>query len=223
WEIWNEPNGHFWAPKPDAQQYSALAVATCKAVREADPQATIIGPASSGFPWEFLEVFLKSGVLEFLDAVSVHPYRDRSKPPETAVADYERLRNLIAKYAPAQRKIPILSGEWGYSSHTKGVSLETQSAFAARQQLNNLLADVPLSIWYDWKNDGPDAAENEHNFGTVFQDLKPKPAYQAIQTLTRQLSGQHVARRLKLASEKDYAVLFAAADGNQKLAAWTLG
>ena len=224
WEIWNEPNGSFWAPKPDAQQYTALALATAKAVRESDPQATIIGPASSGFPWEFLETFLKSGVLEYLDAVSVHPYRRREQPPETAAADYERLRKLIERYAPSARKasIPILSGEWGYSSHTKGVSLATQGAFAARQQLSNLLNNVPLSIWYDWQNDGADPNENEHNFGTVLPDLQPKPAYLAIQTLTRQLAGYRVTRRLLLASDQDYVLLCSNASGSQKLAAWTL-
>jgi polysaccharide biosynthesis protein PslG len=134
WEIWNEPNGHFWAPKPDAQQYSALAIAAAKAIREAEPQATIVGPASSGFPWEYLETFLKSGVLEYLDAVSVHPYRNPKQPPETAAVDYKKLRELIARYAPAGKtNLPILSGEWGYSTHRKGVSLETQANFAARQ------------------------------------------------------------------------------------------
>ena len=133
WEIWNEPNGNFWSPKPDAQQYTALALATARAIREADPQATIIGPASSGFPWEFLETFLKSGVLEDLDAVSVHPYREPNRPPETAAADYQKLRTLIARYAPPARqdRIPILSGEWGYSTWKRGVTLETQAAFAA--------------------------------------------------------------------------------------------
>ena len=92
WEIWNEPNIQFWQPEPDAQQYAALALATCKAVREADPKATIVAPATSGFPWEFLETFFKSGVLEHLDAVSVHPYREYSKSPETAAADYAKLR-----------------------------------------------------------------------------------------------------------------------------------
>ena len=177
WEIWNEPNIQFWQPKPDVQQYTALALATCKAIREADPQATIIGPATSGFPWEFLETVFKSGALEFLDGVSVHPYRNPSKPPETAEADYVKLRELIDRYAPAAKKgrLPILSGEWGYSSNTKGVSLETQAAFAARQQLANLMNGIPLSIWYDWKNDGDDPKEGEHNFGTVQPDLKPKP------------------------------------------------
>ncbi len=225
WEIWNEPNGNFWSPKPDVQQYTTLALATCKAVREADTKAAIIGPATAGFPWEFLETFLKSGALEYLDAVSVHPYRDPRNPPETASGDYPRLRGLIARYAPQSRKdiIPILSGEWGYSTHSRGVSLETQAAFIARQQLSNLFNDVPLSIWYDWKNDGPDPNENEHNFGTVMPDLKPKPAYEATQTLTRQLSGYRIARRTALGSEKDYALVCTNGTGAQKLAAWTLG
>ena len=225
WEIWNEPNGNFWSPKPDAQQYSRLALATCKAIRESDPQATIIGPASAGFPWDFLETFLKSGVLEYLDAVSVHPYRDAHSPPETAAGDYQRLRQIIARYAPQSRKaeMPILSGEWGYSTHAGGVPLETQAAFAVRQQLSNLLNGVPLSIWYDWKNDGPDANENEHNFGTVLPDLKPKPAYVAIQTLTRQLSDYRIGRRIAQASEKDYVLLCTNKAGLQKVVAWTLG
>ena len=225
WEIWNEPNGNFWSPKPDAQQYATLALAAAKAIREAEPQAAIIGPASSGFPWEFLETFLKSGMLEYLDAVSVHPYRNPQRPPETAAPDYEKLRALIARYTPAPKpgRIPILSGEWGYSTWKRGVTLETQAAFAARQQLVNLLNGVLLSIWYDWKNDGPDPNENEHNFGTVLPDLTPKPAYAAIQTLTRQLSGYRVARRLALPSDKDYVLLCQNAAGEQKLAAWTLG
>jgi len=223
WELWNEPNIDFWSPKPNVQQYSALALAACKAIRATEPTATIIGPASSGFPWEFLETFLKSGVLDYVDAVSVHPYRSPSKPPETAAADYDRLRQLIKHYAPAARQeIPILSGEWGYSSWNRGVSLETQATFAARQQLSNLLNGVPLSIWYDWKNDGTDPNENEHNFGTVLPDLKPKPAYAAIQTLTQQLSGYHILKRIPLPNEKDYAVPFANSDGKQKLVAWTV-
>ena len=132
---------------------------------------------------------------------------------------------MIERYAPTSKKdrIPVLSGEWGYSTHKGGVSLETQAAFAARQQLSNLLNGVPLSIWYDWKNDGPDPNENEHNFGTVLPDLKPKPAYMAIQTLTRELSGYRIARRISLPGDKDYALLCTSQAGGQKLAAWTLG
>jgi polysaccharide biosynthesis protein PslG len=225
WEIWNEPNINFWKPKPDGLQYTSLALATCKAVREADPQATLIAPASSGFPWGFFEALFKSGILEYLDAVSVHPYREYKHGPETAAADYSRLRELIDRHAPAEKKgkIPILSGEWGYATHRKGVSLETQAAFAARQQLVNLLEGVPLSIWYDWKNDGTDPNDPEHNFGIVLPELQPKPSYRAIQTLTRELAGCRIRKRIVLANDQDYVLVCADGGGKQRLAAWTSG
>ena len=225
WEIWNEPNINFWQPKPDVQQYTTLALATLKAVRDADSQATIVGPASSELPWPFLESFFQSGALEFLDAVSVHPYRGINRPPETATPDFQKLRALIDANAPPARKgaIPILSGEWGYSSNTKGVSTATQAAFIARQQLSNLFNGVPISIWYDWKNDGNDPKENEHNFGTVMPDLVPKPAYTAIKTLTHELSGFGIASRHHVASTNDFVLILTNAVGDTKLAAWTLG
>jgi polysaccharide biosynthesis protein PslG len=225
WEIWNEPNIGFWKPRPDVQQYLALARAACRAMRLVDPNATIVAPATSEFPWPFLEEFCRSGILEQIDAVSVHPYRDYRKGPETAAADYLRLRDLIGRYATtgAKRQLPILSGEWGYASHTKGVSEETQAAFLARQQLANLLAGVPVSIWYDWKNDGKNPAEREENFGTVTESLQPKPAYVAVQTLTRELGTGRIERRLAAGSDEDFLLLFLGAKGEHKLAAWTIG
>lgn len=225
WEIWNEPNISFWKPRPDVQQYTALALATAKAVRAADPKATLIGPATSEVPAKFLEEFFAAGALAHLDAVSVHPYRSYKKGPETALEDYAKLRALIEKHAatPAQKALPIISGEWGYSTFTnKGVSLETQAAFIARQQLANLYAGVPISIWYDWKNDGPDLAEREHNFGTVTTDLQPKPAYTALQTLTRELSGYRIEKRLATGNTNDWVLLLSRGPA-RKLAAWTTG
>jgi hypothetical protein len=225
WEIWNEPNISFWKPKPDVQQYTTLALAAAKAVRAADPNATIIGPATSEVPVKFIEEFFAAGALAHLDAVSVHPYRSYRKGPETAVEDYGKLRALIEKHAPtpAKRKLPIISGEWGYSTSTnKGVSLETQAAFLARQQLANLHAGVPISIWYDWKNDGTDLAEREHNFGTVTHDLKPKPAYVALQTLTRELADYRIEKRLATGNTNDFVLLLSKGP-ERKLAAWTTG
>lgn len=224
WEIWNEPNIHFWSPKPDVAQYTALALATSKAVRQADPGSTLIGPATSGFPWDFLEGCFKAGLLQYWDAVSVHPYRDYKQSPETAAKDYKRLRELIDRYAPSGKaNLPILSGEWGYASHEKGVSFLTQAAFAARQQMANVMQGVPVSIWYDWKNDGPDRSEREHNFGTVTTSLEPKPAYLYIQNLTRELAGFRYSRRLPLGGEQDYVLVWQNTTGDTKLALWTSG
>ena len=61
WEIWNEPNIRFWKPKSDVTEYTALALATANAVRQADPAATIIGPAISEAPVKFLDEFFAAG------------------------------------------------------------------------------------------------------------------------------------------------------------------
>jgi hypothetical protein len=224
WEIYNEPNGQFWRPKPDAAEYTALALATGNALKEAEPNATLVAPALSAFDWKYFETFLSSGVLQYLDAVSVHPYRAPNKPPETAARGFKQLREMIDKYAPESKrgKIPVLSGEWGYASNRKGVSMETQAVFAVRQQLFNLANGVPLSIWYDWKNDGTDPDDGEQNFGLVYPDLSPKPAYSAVRDMTRALNGFQFKERLADYDAKDYVLLFTKPDGEQKIAAWSL-
>jgi len=223
WEIWNEPNIFFWRPHPNVEDYIRLARSTCRAIRQADPRATIVAPAISGFDPPFMERFLASGILAELDGVSVHPYRHR-RPPETAEAEYRRLREQIERHAPPERRgrIPIVSSEWGYSTDGRDVSLETQAAYLARQQLFNLWMGVPLSIWYDWKNDGPDPHEREHNFGTVYPDLAPKPSYHAVKTLTRELSGYAAAERLRVPRSEDWVLVLTNQVGETKLAAWTL-
>lgn len=225
WEIWNEPNIFFWQPKPDSQQYATLALAAARAVRAADPGGLVVGPATSEVPTKFIEDCFGAGLLEVFDAITVHPYRDYRKPPETASEDYAKLRALIGRYAKtlAKKNTPILSGEWGYATHARGLSLETQAAFIVRQQLANLLAEVPISIWYDWKNDGPDPDEREHNFGTVTSDLTPKPAYTAVKTLTTELAGHRIERRIDSGNQEDYLLLMRDAGGSRKLAVWTTG
>ncbi len=218
WEIYNEPNIFFWRPKPNAEKYTALACATAKAIRQADKSATIIGPASSGIPLDFIETLFKSGILQYMDAVSVHPYR--GDPPETAAADYQKLRELIDRYA--QKKLPILSGEWGFSSAKGQFSVQTQADYAVRQQLSNLLDGIPLSIWYDWKNDGPKEEEGEHNFGTVTSDLQPKPAYLALQKMMRELNGYRLAERIKTENDRDFVLQFKKGFHRKKLAYWTM-
>lgn len=220
YELWNEPNiPNFWKPAPDPAAYVALMRPAAAAVRAADPRAVLVGPASSTIDLSFLEAIFKGGYLDLVDGVSVHPYR--SGPPETAVPEYGRLRALIARYAAPGRRVPVLSGEWGYSS--TNVSEEVQANYLARQWLVNAWQDIRLSIWYDWKNDGPDPKEPEHRFGTLTQDLQPKPAFTAARELIAALSGYRCVKRLATTDpEHNFALLFSTPDGKQqKVAAWT--
>lgn len=220
WEIWNEPNlDHFWSPQADVQRYGTLLLQTVAAIRRADPTALIVAPATSGFDLPFLTALGDMGAFTKLDAVTVHPYG--IEIPEGVGPYYVALATLLHRYSPAW-KIPVLSGEWGYSSVRGGISEEQQAQNLTRQWLVNLLYDVNLSIWYDWRNDGIDPTDIEQNFGTVHHDFTPKPAYRAARTLLTTLDGYRFMRRIPLDSPDDYLLLFGK-DGQAAMALWTTG
>jgi hypothetical protein len=225
WEMYNEPNG-FWRPKPEVQQYIKLALATGKTVKAAQPDELFIGPALSGTDAKWLEPCFKSGLLEYWDAVSVHPYGKSF--PEHRVATYQNVRALIDKYKPAGKTIPMLAGEWGYSDIWPNMGKDNQGKFLAREFLFNISENIPLTIWYDWHDDGTKPGDQEHHFGTVENAYHagrdpvydPKPAYLAAKTLTHELAGTAFTKRLKLDRDDDFVLQFA--DGNQaRFAAWS--
>ncbi len=243
WEVYNEPNiKTFWPPASNADEYIALALTVGRAFRSEIPDEKLIGPATSGIDFPFLEACFKAGLLECWSAVSVHPYRQTD--PETVANDYCRLREMIARYrTPTGRgsdgvsptnlslsntDIPIISGEWGYSSVWRGMSEEKQGVMMAREMLTNLANGIPVSIWYDWRDDGADPNEAEHHFGTVrnaFQDgrdqaFEPKPAYLAAKTVSQFSNGYAYQRRLPVGGDIDFVLVFA--KGNElRIAAWT--
>jgi hypothetical protein len=224
WEIWNEPNiKQFWSPQPGVDDYCKLVEAAAQAIKKADPDAFVVAPATSTIPFDWLESCFKKGLLNWIDALTVHPYRPQS--PETVIKDYARLRELIARYAPQGKKIPIISGEWGYSSvnwDSSRLSDQKQGQYLARMFLINLRQNVPISIWYDWKNDGPDPNEREHNFGTTKGDLTPKHAYLAAKTLATTLAGFSYERRLYFIIDENFGFLLKK-DNIEAIALWTTG
>lgn len=226
WEIWNEPDyPRFWQPQPNPVDYMALAQVTIAAMRQADRHATIVAPALTGLEpqyqsaWDYLTYCFSQGLIGLVDAISVHPYR--LGPPESALVDYQRLRALISQFEPVTLKpLPIISSEWGYS--LTWVSKEQQAAYFVRLYLLNLLAGFPMSTWYDWQDDGPDTTQIEQNFGVIDFNGQPKLPFYASQTLTHELRGFHFDKRVSLASDNDFALLFRK-DGEHRWAVWTSG
>jgi len=232
WEMYNEPNW-FWTPRPNTEAYIKLALATGEAVHQAAPGEQLIGPASAVIDPPFLEACFRAGLLNYWSAVSIHPYRNQD--PETAADDLREVRLLIRKYAPRGKNIPVLAGEWGYSALWPEMDEEKQAAMLAREWFTALANDVPLVVWYDWR-DGASASDPEAHFGMVGLPesasgaaggvtnpvFHPKPAFLAAQTLTRFLNGFRFNKRLALESPDDYLLLFTKGE-EVRLAAWTTG
>ncbi|RKY07107.1 MAG: hypothetical protein DRP56_06310 [Planctomycetota bacterium] len=97
WEIWNEPSvfyirkayGGSWNAKegtetPWLQKYTDLTIAAAKAIRNVDPDATIIA-GSCIFPvnYHFMDLLKEKGGIELLDGLVIHPYTFKL-PPEVS-------------------------------------------------------------------------------------------------------------------------------------------
>ena len=219
WDIWNEPNlDHFWAPKANAHDYGQLALKTVTAIRAAEPTAIVVAPALAGYDYPFWHTLGRMGLFNQIDAVTIHSYGVRT--PEELTGPYLELRGIINTYSP-NWKVPIFSGEWGFASTINGYSEGQQAQLLTRQWLVNLMHDINLNIWYDWRDDGTDLDNSEHNFGTVRNNYSPKPAYEAAQTLSTALNGYRFLRRVSLERADDYLLIFQNGD-RVAFAMWTI-
>lgn len=219
WEIWNEPNFNGFSDNMGA--YTAMAAECAAAIKAADPDATVIGPGICGMDFKDIENAFKAGLLNHVDAVAVHPYRETA--PETASKDFERLRNLIAAYKPTNKTIPIVVSEWGYSSALLHRDENWQANLVARSVLISAMEGCPFTIIYEIRNGGRNLNEKEENFGIVTNDYYAKPGLQLQSEMGRVLAGKQFVQRLNSAPN-DYLLLFS--DGTEHgnvLACWTTG
>lgn len=226
WEIWNEPNIlKYWDTRPNYKDYALLVEKSSKVIKKNDPSGTVVAPALAGLNEEslsWLEEVIKRGLLKDIDAISVHPYRASS--PETVIHDYSQLRKLLKKYNYSQ--LPVIAGEWGYPSNAQWynikLSRKQQAQYLVRTYLVNELQGIPISIWYDWKNDGENLLEPEHNYGIREYDVSnSKEAYTALRTMTKTLSGYVFTKRVNVGSSNDYVLEFSNKKNKKIIVYWT--
>ncbi|MFP4057540.1 MAG: hypothetical protein ACLF0G_11790 [Candidatus Brocadiia bacterium] len=223
WEIWNEPNIHFWKPEPNVADYTRLMKAVYQACKEADPEATFVGVCTAGTNLKFIQGVLERGGAEAMDAISVHPYRYPRSPEESDFVDeMRRLEALLERHDAGH--LPVWLTEFGYPTHTgkRGLPEHTAAAYLARLMLHALsLPFIERLFVYDFQNDGTNPEYNEHNFGLVRLDHSPKVGYAAYCTLARMLHRRRFQRAVE-AGEGVVAYEFDGPDG-PVLAAWAPG
>ena len=235
WEIYNEPNWVFWKPKPDVDQYIALANELTTAIHKAVPEAIVMGPAIAGPTTSpktttealaFLDKVLKSDAAKEWSAITIHPYRDKKTAPETIEKQLAQIRQMMRDDGLAPDQMPLIAAEWGYSSWMRGVDENTQAAYAVRELLWSTAEHMPFTIWYDWQDDGTNALDSEDRFGLLrtgsLQDTKEeaieKPSFTAVQQMAELLQGYRFAKLV----DNDHAYRFLAfsKDKAQAYALW---
>lgn len=199
WEIWNEPNIHFWTGPED--DYFKLVDRAYATIRQVDDKVEVIGLSAASMPdmQQFVERFAKSGARH--TGMSVHTYRERFNEGEF-LADLKRMSET-----DGGRRLWI--SEMGWTTGGRAM----QRADEHRQA--SCLARVSLATagsphaavmnWYDFVDDGFNFNYSEENFGVLRRDLTPKPSYRALSEIgNRFTKGKPELRKVPLA--KDYAI-----------------
>ena len=115
WEIWNEPNIHFWKPKPDPKQYAAILKLTHKTIKAIDPKLQVMYGGTAGIPLDFIRKTLELGAAKHFDVMAIHPY-SYPAPAESSdrLDQLAKLKAMLKEFGATDR---IWITETGWPTH----------------------------------------------------------------------------------------------------------
>jgi hypothetical protein len=221
WELWNEANTGFWNSypwmpdsmqgkyPPDPDNYTAMAKAAAIAIKAADTSCRVLACASSAIDMAFIERCCYDGILDYVDAISVHPYD--TYPPEALVDKVKTMRAMMRKYSPVADKIAIVNSEWGMASDTPNV---WRSAMPPRMWLVSSYCGLPVSSWYEWQawefglltnSDGGLTGDPTH---PTAPSGTPTMVYYAAKNMLNTLNGYSVTQRINTGNPNEWVLEF---------------
>ena len=204
WEIYNEPNIFFWSGPREL--YPVMVKRAYAVIKEEDPDAQVLAISTSGVDIDFIRKCVEAEAP--FDVLTVHPYRGN-------LVEREFLNDLREAANVAGGK-PVWITEMGWPTYVGGASEREAAALLARCYLGAVVSGVCHSAsWYDFRNDGWDVYYNEENFGVLYNDLRPKPAYRALATVCRTFSDGPLRGRL------DFGAGVFALESDTATALWT--
>lgn len=182
WNEWNNSAGNKDKSLPgDVGSYWQLVQTVAPVLRRIDEEAKIIVGAVAGKEKKWLlDLVRQDGFEKIVDGISVHPYNfcdGRGAYPEDTINWLLSLEESV--YRVRNKPVPIYVTEIGWPTNIGrcGTDAEVAGDYLARLFL---LAPSVLSLKglyiYDYRNDGTDKANKEHNFGIVDIEGNEKPA-----------------------------------------------
>ncbi len=221
YEVWNEWNhGPGNVSPASADAYLRLVKAVHAAVKQVDPEAEIIAGAITpvGIREGFLTRLVEQGVLDHSDAISLHPYNTRNA--EDWAQWMKQVGDDLERRAGRPVRVYLTEIAWPAHQGKGGVSEKAQAENLVRMfLLAKTLPFIKGIWWYDLQNDGPDPKNREHNFGLLDHELRPKPAYLALQQFSGLIrEGEYVD---SLADGPALRALHLRKDGEDMLALWS--
>ncbi|WAE63706.1 hypothetical protein OUY36_09155 [Stutzerimonas sp. R40042] len=229
YEIWNEWDVENPRDPAFTQDYARLIADAAGIIRQRDPAATVLAGAvtSQGIESGFALRLLENGLMQSVDGLSLHPYVHcrgwRRNTPEAWIDWMAEVDKELTR--AAGRPVPLYLTEMAWPSHQGacGIDETLQAAYLARAFfLARTLPNIKGMWWYDFRNDGTDKTEREHNFGLVRQDFTPKPAYPVLAAIS-EIVGQYAYLGRLENTANDVVMLRFARGEDELLVAWSTG
>ena len=203
WQIWNEPNHGQFVKTVNVAAYTTLLKASYTAIKASDPGAAVItggtSPAPDNLPFDmkpatFLQGIYDNGGKGYFDAVSHHPYTFPYGPyddaPWNAFTQTLTLRDIMVAHGDSAKKI------WGTeaglpTTARPGVTTAEQvklmtDYFTAWNGSKYLSWTGPL-FWFQIRDSGTNPNVIDQNFGLLYRNFTPKPAYAVFKQQVRRL------------------------------------
>jgi hypothetical protein len=137
WEVWTEPDqARFWNPQPNPTAYARLLGAASRAIRAADPSATVIAGSIGFDDTAFARALYDHGIKGSFDVLSIHPSTspvapDANDRPESLTGTLDAFHNLLRR--EGDEDIPIWVTELGWAVTGRDVvSGETRADYLQR-------------------------------------------------------------------------------------------
>jgi hypothetical protein len=183
WEIWNEPDNKTFLQPNLLSNFGTASSELCNKLAQQKIQPNIVigyGFAKLPFaggkvPSELEDAFVSAARTDCLTDISIHPYRS---VPETALADYQKLRAQLDQRQ--LKKTGIVASEWGYASYMPVRDRNAQASLIFREYLINAAAGIKLLNLYSWRDRGQSYFSKEDNFGIKSKAGEKKEAYSAL-------------------------------------------
>lgn len=192
-EIWNEENGAYWHPQPDAGAYAALYEAARSAIHGVDPsvQAIVGGLANPASPFLQNMYGALGGGSGHIDAVGMHPYGNN--PTQNMYPDIVNVRSTLDQHGDIN--VPIDITEFGWA--TQG-SLFSDAPMATEQQRAQYLTQFTQTVAqsncgidrilpHTWVSKEQDPNNAEDWYGIVHPDGTRRPSETAYSSTILQL------------------------------------
>lgn len=190
YEVYNEVNAMtFWAPQPNAAQYTALLKAGYTAIKAADPDAVVVAAGLAPLidfgtfsvnAVRFVAEMYEAGAAGYFDAMAYHPYLygkmftgTNPTNPDSPINQVKRIHELMVANGDGNKTI------WATEYGQPG-------AYAGEESQAEYLGDF-LRSWRDLDYAGPayihtlrdyeHADSNHASFGLFRNDWTPKPVW----------------------------------------------